>query len=612
MKRCFDYLGKHGVYLAALALAVFTACSGGVTGQKATAADAEKFIAEAEKRYSDVGIKAGRASWVQSNFITYDTELLSAEAQDNLVATLKELNNEARKFDGMQLPPDVARKLKLLKLAVPPAPSNPAEREELTKLTVKMESDYGKFEYCPEQGGADAAKKKCQSLGDLETIMAQSRNAEELKNAWAGWHKVSPPYRKDYARFVELANKGAREMGFQDAGAMWRSNYDMPPDEFAKEMERLWIQVKPLYDSLHTYVRAKLRQKYGDVVPASGPIPAHLLGNMWSQTWGNIYDIAKPPSGAPTYDLTKILESRKTDAKQMVRYGEGFFTSIGFDLLPQTFWERSLFTKPQDRAVVCHASAWDIDNQKDVRLKMCIKINDEDFQTVHHELGHNYYQMAYAPKPPLYQNSANDGFHEAIGDAIALSVTPEYLKKIGLISTVPPESADIGLLMRLALDKVAFLPFGYLVDQWRWKVFSGEIGPGDYNKAWWELREKYQNIAPPTQRGENDFDAGAKYHVAANVPYARYFLADILQFQFHRAMCREAGYKGPLNRCSIYGNKQVGEKLKKMLEMGQSRPWPEALKALTGEEKMDATAIIDYFAPLKAWLDEQNKGMAAK
>lgn len=377
-------------------------------------------------------------------------------------------------------------------------------------------------------------------------------------------------------------------------------------------MERLWIQVKPLYDSLHTYVRAKLRQKYGDVVPASGPIPAHLLGNMWSQTWGNIYDIAKPPSGAPTYDLTKILESRKTDAKQMVRYGEGFFTSIGFDPLPQTFWERSLFTKPQDRAVVCHASAWDIDNQKDVRLKMCIKINDEDFQTVHHELGHNYYQMAYAPKPPLYQNSANDGFHEAIGDAIALSVTPEYLKKIGLISTVPPESADIGLLMRLALDKVAFLPFGYLVDQWRWKVFSGEIGPGDYNKAWWELREKYQNIAPPTQRGENDFDAGAKYHVAANVPYARYFLADILQFQFHRAMCREAGYKGPLNRCSIYGNKQVGEKLKKMLEMGQSRPWPEALKALTGEEKMDATAIIDYFAPLKAWLDEQNKGMAAK
>jgi peptidyl-dipeptidase A len=597
--------------LSALATMLVVAFRGGAAGQKPTVADAQKFVEKAENLYLDATIKDSRASWVQSNFITDDTESLAADAKENLIATIKQLADESRKFDGMKLPPDVARKIKLLKLAVPfPAPSNPAEREELTKIAVGMESAYGKFEYCPEQGAE--AEKKCMSLGDLETIMAENRNPEELKKAWAGWHKVSPQYRKDYARFVEVANKGAREMGFKDVGAMWRSNYDMEPDQFAAEMERLWLQVKPLYDSLHTYVRAKLRQKYGDAVPATGPIPAHLLGNMWSQTWGNIYDIVKPAETAPTYDLTKILVEKKTDAKQMARYGEAFFTSLGFTSLPQTFWERSLFTKPQDRAVVCHASAWDIDNQKDVRLKMCIKINDEDFQTVHHELGHNYYQMAYAPQPPLYQNSANDGFHEAIGDSIALSVTPEYLKKIGLITVVPPESADIGLLMKLALDKVAFLPFGYLVDQWRWKVFSGEVGPGDYNKAWWELRQKYQNIAPPAQRSESDFDAGAKYHVAANVPYARYFLADILQFQFHRAMCREAGYKGPLNRCSIYGDKQVGEKLKKMLEMGQSRPWPEALKALTGEEKMDATAILDYFAPLKTWLDEQNKALAAK
>ena len=611
--------------LTALATMLFTACRDGSVGQKTSAADAATFIKDAEKRYLSASIKDSRASWVQSNFITEDTDAIAADSKDNLIAAIKELTDQSRQFDGQQLSPDVARKIKLLKLlAIPlPAPSNPAEREELTKITVGMESAYGKFKYCPEPA-ADAgaatrpdaaggeAKKKCQSLGDLEEIMTKSRNPEELKKAWAGWHKVSPQYRKDYARFVELANKGAREMGFKDLGAMWRSNYDMEPDQFAAEMERLWLQVKPLYDSLHTYVRAKLRQKYGDAVPATGPIPAHLLGNMWSQTWGNIYDIVKPASTAPTYDLTKILVEKKTDAKQMAKYGEAFFTSLGFEPLPQTFWERSLFTKPQDRDVVCHASAWDIDSQKDVRLKMCIKINDEDFQTIHHELGHNYYQMAYAPQPPLYQNSANDGFHEAIGDAIALSVTPEYLKKIDLIAAVPPESADLGLLMKLALDKVAFLPFGYMVDQWRWKVFSGEVGPGDYNKAWWELRQKYQNIAPPTQRSESDFDAGAKYHVPANVPYARYFLADILQFQFHRAMCREAGYKGPLNRCSVYDNKQVGEKLKKMLEMGQSRPWPEALKALTGEEKMDATAILDYFAPLKTWLDEQNKGLAAK
>jgi peptidyl-dipeptidase A len=622
MKKTFQFCCL--INLLALATALFTACSPAPANSKSQSTDAETFITEAEKRYLAANIKDSRASWVQSNFITDDTESIAADAKEGLIATIKSLADESRKFDGMELSPDVARKIKLLKLAVPlPAPSNPAEREQLTKIAVGMESAYGKFEYCPEPAAAvgatsnserkgGEAKKKCLSLGDLETIMAESRNPQELQNAWAGWHKVSPQYRKDYARFVELANKGAREMGFKDVGAMWRSNYDMEPDQFAAEMERLWLQVKPLYDSLHTYVRAKLRQKYGEAVPATGPIPAHLLGNMWSQSWGNIYDLVKPAATAPTYDLTKILVAKKTDAKQMASYGEAFFTSLGFDKLPQTFWERSLFTKPQDRAVVCHASAWDLDNQKDVRLKMCIKINDEDFQTIHHELGHNYYQMAYAPQPPLYQNSANDGFHEAIGDAIALSVTPEYLKKVGLITAVPPESADIGLLMKLALDKVAFLPFGYLVDQWRWKVFSGEVGPGDYNKAWWELRQKYQNIAPPAQRGESDFDAGAKYHVAANVPYARYFLAHILQFQFHRAMCREAGYKGPLNRCSIYDNKQVGEKLKKMLEMGQSRPWPEALKTLTGEDKMDATAILDYFAPLKTWLDEQNKSIAAK
>ncbi|MCI0338261.1 MAG: M2 family metallopeptidase [Acidobacteria bacterium] len=604
-----DLFKIRAYWLMITLLILCASCSNNPVASKPTVADAEKFVAEAEKRYLAVTIKDSRASWIQSNFITDDTEVIAAEARDELTKVVKELAEESRKFDGLSLPEDIARKIKLLKLAVPlPAPSDPKEREELTRTVVKMESLYGKGKYCP-----DGETGKCLSLGDLETILAENRNPEELKKAWLGWHQVSPPYRKDYARFVLLGNKGASEMGFKDLGAMWRSNYDMEPDAFAAEMERLWQQVKPLYDSLHTYVRGKLRQKYGDaVVPASGPIPAHLFGNMWSQQWANIYDVVKPQTSAPAYDLTKVLTARKTDAKQMVKYGETFFNSLDFQTLPNTFWDRSLFLKPQDREVVCHASAWDIDNQKDVRLKMCIKINDEDFTTIHHELGHNYYQMAYAPQPPLYQNSANDGFHEAIGDTIALSVTPEYLKKIGLIDNVPDEKADLGLLMRLALDKVAFLPFGYLVDQWRWKVFSGEVGPGDYNKAWWELREKYQGIAPPVPRSEANFDPGAKYHVPANVPYARYFLAHILQFQFHRALCREAGIKGPLNRCSIYGNKQVGDRLQKMLAMGQSRPWPEALKALTGEDKIDATAILDYFAPLKTWLDEQNKLLAAK
>jgi len=569
--------------------------------------DADKFLADAEKRLMDLSIKAGRADWVKSTFVTDDTETMAAEANENLIAATTELAEQARRFDNANLSPEAKRKLKLLKLSLTlPAPKDPALRSELTKIAAGMEGDYGKGKYCPE-----GDKGKCLELPDLEQIMGSSRDPEELKKAWLGWHQIAVPIRKDYVRFVELSNKGAQEMGFKDTGAMWRSKYDMEPDEFAAEMERLWQQVKPLYDSLYTYTRHKLSQKYGkDVVSEDKPIPAHLLGNMWAQTWGNVYPLLAPANADRGYDLTQILKAKNTDAKQMVRYGEGFFTSLGFDPLPPTFWDRSLFLKPADREVVCHASAWDIDFEKDVRLKMCVQINEEDFSTVHHELGHNYYQMAYSTKPFLFRDSANDAFHEAIGDTIALSVTPPYLKQLGFIDKVPDQSADIGFLLNRALDKVAFLPFGYLVDQWRWKVFSGEVKPDGYNKAWWDLREKYQGIAPPVPRTEQDFDPGAKYHVPANTPYARYFLAAILQFQFHRALCREAGFSGPLYQCSIYGNKKAGEKLKAMLAMGLSQPWPEALKAMTGEDKMDATAIIDYFAPLKTWLDEQNKQQA--
>ena len=573
-----------------------------------TKEDAERFIADAEKRLLDLSIKTARADWIKSTFITDDTEALAADANENLIALTTELAEQARRYENVDLSPEAKRKLKLLKLLLTlPAPKDQAERSELTKLAASMEGDYGKGKYCPE-----GDKGKCLTLTELEDIIGTSRDPEELKRAWLGWHQIAIPIRKDYVRFVELSNKGAKEMGFADTGAMWRAKYDMEPDAFAAEMERLWQQVKPLYDSLYTYTRRKLSEKYGKEIVSEGkPIPAHLLGNMWAQTWGNIYPLLAPENADRGYDLTQILKSKNTDERQMVRYGEQFFTSVGFEPLPKTFWERSLFAKPSDREVVCHASAWDIDYEKDVRLKMCIQVNEEDFSVVHHELGHNFYQMAYAGRPFLFRESANDAFHEAIGDTIALSVTPPYLKQLGLINTVPDPRADIGFLLNRALDKVAFLPFGYLVDQWRWKVFSGQVGPNDYNKAWWELREKYQGVAPPVPRSEQDFDPGAKYHVPANTPYARYFLAAILQFQFHRALCREAGFSGPLYQCSIYGNKQAGEKLKAMLAMGSSEPWPAALKAMTGEDKMDATAIIDYFAPLKSWLDEQNRAAAS-
>ncbi|MEO8126757.1 MAG: M2 family metallopeptidase [Bryobacteraceae bacterium] len=568
-------------------------------------ADAKKFLDEADARLLALTNEAGRAAWVQSNFITDDTEALSALANERQIAVAVELAKAATRFDKVTLPPEMARKMKLLKLSLTlAAPSNDKERSEVTRIASSLEGTYGKGKYC---AGGD--KSKCLDLQDITKIMANSRDEKELKDVWKGWRTVSPPMKTDYTRLVQLANKGARELGFADTGAMWRSKYDMPPDDFAKELDRLWEQVKPLYLSLHAYVRNKLREKYGDsVVPATGPIPAHLLGNPWAQSWENIYPLVAPKDADPGFDLTDILKERKTDAIGMVKYGEGFFLSLGFAPLPPTFWERSLFVKPRDREVVCHASAWDVDNVNDLRIKMCIDITGEDFSVIHHELGHNFYQRAYNTLPFLFRDSANDGFHEAVGDTIALSVTPEYLVKLGFLKTAPDPSKDMGLMLHKALEKVAFLPFGLLIDQWRWKVFSGEITPAQYNQAWWHLRQKYQGIAAPVDRTEADFDAGAKYHVAANVPYMRYFLADILQFQFHRALAKTAGCTEPLHRCSIYNSKEAGSKLNAMLSMGQSKPWPDALEAMTGQRQMDASAIVDYFAPLKVWLDEQNKG----
>jgi peptidyl-dipeptidase A len=591
------------------AFAIATSCS---TSPSSTSDDAKQFLADAEDKLNTFNVESQRADWVHENFITDDTEALSAKGDQRYIDEQVKRAKDSTRFDKLQLPEDMTRKMKLLKIGLVLAtPSDPKESEEVTRIAASLDGTYGKGKYCPDR--LKSAEKKCLDIEDITRIMASSRDPKELLDAWSGWHAISPPMRKDFTRFVQLANKGATELGFKDTGAMWRSKYDMPPDDFAKELDRLWDQVRPLYVSLHAYVRAKLHEKYGDVVPANGPIPAHLLGNIWAQDWTNVYKLVAPASADPGYDLTQILKSRNTQPLDMVHYGEGFFKSLGFAPLPETFWQRSLFVKPKDRDVVCHASAWDIDNQDDLRIKLCIEINAEDFTTIHHELGHNFYQRAYKMQPPLFRDSANDGFHEAIGDTIALSVTPEYLVKLGFLKQPPDASKDIGLLLNKALEKVAFLPFGLMIDQWRWKVFSGEISPDHYNQAWWDLRLKYQGVAPPTARSESDFDPGAKYHVAADVPYMRYFLADILQFQFHRALAKEAGCPAsgsntPLHRCSIYQSKAAGDKLNSMLQMGVSKPWQDALYTIAGQKEMDATAIRDYFKPLEDWLNQQNAG----
>lgn len=569
-----------------------------------TVQEAKEFLETAEKEIVKLNEYAARIYWVNANFITDDTNWLASKVGAEGAILSTRLANQAKRFNDMSLPADMRRKLDGLKRGSNfPAPEKPGAAEELSKIMTKLQATYGT--------GSFIYKDKKLELGELSDIIATSRDPKELRTIWEGWRKVAPPMKADYTRMVSIVNEGAKELGYADTGALWRGGYDMPADEFTKEADRLWGQVKPLYEQLYCHVRAGLNTEYGDaVVPLDKPIRADLLGNMWGQSWGNVYDLVAPKGAAQGVDITKLLEAKGYDQVKMVEAGEDFFTSLGFDPLPDTFWERSLIVKPEDRDVVCHASAWDIDDRDDIRIKMCTKINGEDFITVHHELGHNFYQRAYKDQPVFYKDGANDGFHEAIGDMIALSITPDYLVQIGLLDEkdLPGEDADTAQLLRLAMDKVAFLPFGLMVDQWRWKVFSGELTPAQYNSGWWELRNKYQGLRAPGPRPANAFDPGAKYHIPGNTPYMRYFLAHILQFQFHKAACDIAGFEGPLHKCSIYNNKEVGTRFKAMMKMGASKPWPDALEAFTGTRTMDGSAILEYFQPLMVYLEEENKG----
>ena len=577
----------------------------GATPAKPTAADAKAFIEKTTPALRDLAIKSATSDWIKNTYITDDTERNAAAANDALLASQTEAIKEAARFNGAEgIDTDTARMLLILRLNGA-GPSDPKHRLELTTISAKLEGTYGKGKWCGKDG-----KAKCRDLEDLSRVIAKSRNYDELLDAWVGWRTVSKEMRGPYSRQVELLNEGSRDIGFADTGALWRSGYDMSPEDFEKETDRLWSQVQPLYDDLHCYVRAQLQKTYGkDKVPDGKPIPAHLLGNMWAQEWTNVYPLVEPFKGQQNLDVDAALVKQGWDWKKMVKTGEGFYTSLGLDPLPETFWERSMFVKPKDRDVVCHASAWDVLANNDLRIKMCIKPTEEDLETIHHELGHNYYDHYYINLPFLFQDAAHDGFHEAIGDSIVLSMTPKYLKQLGLIGKVPADDKGvINQQLKDALTRVAFLPFARFIDQWRWNVFAGKVKPADYNGAWWELVRKYQGVAPPVARSEQDFDPGAKYHVAANVPYTRYFLARILQFQFHRAMCQASGFRGPLHECSVYGSKEAGARLQSMLALGKSKPWQDALQAMTGSRQMDGAALLEYFAPLQGWLKEQNQG----
>ena len=564
---------------------------------------AAEFVERIQAEGSKLDKEVSAAFWVRNTYITSDTAILAAKAGERALAFESALVEQAKKYKGTEMDSKTARAIELmLRGSSAPAPNDPALQAELSEVLTEMEGAYGSGKYCNDAG-------ECRELQELEAVLATSRDYDELLDVWQGWRTVSPAYRKTYQRFVELGNQGAQDSGFANLAEAWKSGYDMDTQDFTVEARRLWDQVKPFYEDLQCHVRAKLSDQYGaDKVPLDGPIPAHLLGNMWSQTWENIYPLMEPYEGVASLDVTAALKEQGYDELKMTQTAEGFFTSLGLPELPESFYKNSMIKKPRDRDVVCHASAWDLDNGNDPRIKQCVEINEEQFGTLHHELGHIYYYLMYKDQPPIFKGGAHDGFHEAIGDTIQLSMTPGYLKEKGLIDVVEEsEQATLNKQMKLALEKIAFLPFGKMIDEWRWKVFSGEISPEDYNAGWWKLREEYQGIKAPIARSEADFDPGAKYHIPGNTPYTRYFLSFIMQFQFHKALCEKAGHEGPLHECSIYGNKDAGKALGDMLAMGQSQPWPDAMEALTGQRSMDGSAIIDYFAPLNSYLKEQNK-----
>ncbi|MEI2788476.1 MAG: M2 family metallopeptidase [Steroidobacteraceae bacterium] len=560
--RCISPLRLRRRLAAAVAIAL---CAVAPVGNAAPETG-DEFVARLNREFADIYRELNAAGWTQATYITVDTQWLSARANERFLAAFSKAVEESKQFDGKPMSAASRRAIDLLRQGVSaPAPDDPVKRAELATIMAGMEAKYGEARYCKDGG------KDCRDEVQLKTVLEESRNYDELLDAWKGWHDQARGLRPDYVRFTDLANEGARTLGYKDLGAMWRSGYDMPADDFTREAARLYQQVEPLYKDLQCYARGKLAAKYGeDKVPAGKPIPAHLFGNMWAQQWDAAYDIFEPYPGVSQLDVDSALVAQKYDSMRMAKSAEAFYQSIAFPALPATFWERAMLSQPRDRNVQCHASAWHMDGKDDVRIKMCTRPTLEELKTIYHEMGHVYYFLGYKDLLVMFQNGAHDGFHEAIGDTVTLSMTPAYLAQIGLVpESKPGREAVINQQMKMALEKIAFLPFGKMIDEWRWQVFSGQVKPENYNAAWWALREKYQGIRPPVARTEADFDPGAKYHIPGNTPYTRYFLSFILQFQFQKALCDAAGFKGPLSECSVYGNEEAGRRFSRNARQGR-------------------------------------------
>ncbi|XP_017853861.1 angiotensin-converting enzyme [Drosophila busckii] len=553
------------------------------------------------------------AAWAYASNINDENEKKRNENAAELAKFLKEIAADTQKFNWRSYQSeDIKRQFKFLtKLGY--AALSESDYKELLETLSSMESNYAKVKVCDFK---DAKKCDLALEPEIEEIITKSRNPEELKYYWREFYdKAGTAVRPQFEKYIELNTKAAHLNNFTSGAEVWLDEYEDPT--FEKQLEAIFAEIRPLYEQVHGYVRYRLRQHYGnEVVSEKGPLPMHLLGNMWAQQWSDIADIVSPFPDKPLVDVSAEMIKQGYNPLKMFQMGDDFFTSMNLTKLPKDFWDKSIIEKPTDgRDLICHASAWDFYLQDDVRIKQCTTVTQSQFFTVHHELGHIQYFLQYQHLPFVYRTGANPGFHEAVGDVLSLSVsTPKHLEKVGLLKNYKQdEEQRINNLFLTALDKIVFLPFAFTMDKYRWSLFRGEVDKSKWNCAFWKLREEYSGIEPPVVRTEKDFDAPAKYHVSADVEYLRYLVSFIIQFQFYKSACIKAGQYDPknpelpLDNCDIYGSAAAGKAFQNMLSMGASKPWPDALQAFNGERTMTGKAIAEYFEPLRVWLEAENK-----
>lgn len=582
----------------------------GGRGRRDSRLDAARdFLTDYNSTAEMVFFETYTASWDYVTNLTDCHQKKEVEASLKTAAFSKRSAMRAREFDDVieSFPEDVQRLLGFISDIGVAALDNDTV-QEYNEILGEMNKIYSSTPVCRPDDPSD-----CLHLEPgLGQIMATSTDWDELVWAWKGFRDaVGIPNKPLFARYVDIANQGARANGYGDLGDSWRSAYS---EDLEDQVYELYNTILPLYKQLHAYVRRKLNGVHGsEHVPLIGHIPANVLGDMWGRFWTNIYPHVVPYPDLPNIDVSDEMVRQNYTVDRMARMADEFFSSMGLFPANDAFWENSMLERPDDgRDVVCHASAWDFYNRVDFRIKMCTEINMEYFLTLHHELGHIQYDMNYKHQPVSFRDGANIAFQEAIGEVMSQSVaTPKHLKEVGLFDgeddPIEVEKTDINFLLKMALPTIGTLPFSLALEQWRWDVFSGKTNVNAGTERWWQLKNDLIGVKAPVERTEEDFEAGAMYHIIVTYPFIGYYIRTIIQFQFYQSLCQAANHTGPLHKCDFYRSTEAGEKLAAMLSMGRSKPWPEAMEALTGQREMKADAILEYFQPLMEWLEKTNE-----